>query len=54
MVTFYFLHVNPLTVISVAGHRLSTGGLEEVVAHNKAVAECAVIGVEDTLKVIAS
>jgi len=37
-------------VINVAGHRLSTGQLEEVVAHNKAVAECAVVGVNDTLK----
>ncbi len=34
-------------VINVAGHRLSTGELEEVVASHPAVAECAVIGVED-------
>ena len=34
-------------VINVAGHRLSTGELEEVVASHPAVAECAVIGIED-------
>jgi propionyl-CoA synthetase len=37
-------------VINVAGHRLSTGALEEALASNPAVAECAVIGVEDDLK----
>ena len=37
-------------VINVAGHRLSTGALEEALATNPAVAECAVIGVEDKLK----
>ena len=37
-------------VINVAGHRLSTGALEEALATNPMVAECAVIGVEDTLK----
>lgn len=37
-------------VINVAGHRLSTGAMEEVVARHPAVAECAVIGVADTLK----
>jgi propionyl-CoA synthetase len=37
-------------VINVAGHRLSTGQLEEVVAEHAAVAECAVIGVADSLK----
>ena len=37
-------------VINVAGHRLSTGQLEEVVAGHPAVAECAVIGVADDLK----
>jgi propionyl-CoA synthetase len=37
-------------VINVAGHRLSTGGMEEVVAKHPDVAECAVIGVEDSLK----
>ncbi|MEM6496482.1 MAG: propionyl-CoA synthetase, partial [Pseudomonadota bacterium] len=37
-------------VINVAGHRLSTGQMEEVVAQHKDVAECAVIGVQDQLK----
>jgi acyl-coenzyme A synthetase/AMP-(fatty) acid ligase len=34
-------------VINVAGHRLSTGQMEEVVAEHPAVAECAVVGIED-------
>jgi propionyl-CoA synthetase len=37
-------------IINVAGHRLSTGGMEEVLASHPAVAECAVIGVRDELK----
>lgn len=37
-------------VINVAGHRLSTGGMEEVLAGHPDVAECAVIGVADPLK----
>jgi propionyl-CoA synthetase len=37
-------------VINVAGHRLSTGAMEEVLASHPDVAECAVIGVADTLK----
>ncbi len=37
-------------VINVAGHRLSTGEMEEIVAAHPAVAECAVIGVQDQLK----
>ncbi len=37
-------------VINVAGHRLSTGGMEEVVASHKDVAECAVFGMNDQLK----
>lgn len=37
-------------VINVAGHRLSTGEMEEVVSTHKDVAECAVIGVHDTIK----
>ncbi|AIB12177.1 propionyl-CoA synthetase [Azospirillum argentinense] len=37
-------------IINVAGHRLSTGGMEEVLASHKDVAECAVIGVADDLK----
>jgi propionyl-CoA synthetase len=37
-------------VINVAGHRLSTGAMEQVLASHPAVAECAVIGVPDELK----
>ena len=37
-------------VINVAGHRLSTGEMEEVVASHPAVAECCVIGINDPLK----
>ena len=37
-------------IINVAGHRLSTGEIEEVVAAHPDVAECAVMGVADPLK----
>jgi propionyl-CoA synthetase len=37
-------------VINVAGHRLSTGGMEEVLSSHPDVAECAVIGVNDPMK----
>lgn len=37
-------------IINVAGHRLSTGEMEEIVAQHPDVAECAVIGVADSLK----
>jgi propionyl-CoA synthetase len=37
-------------VINVAGHRLSTGSMEEVIAQHPAVAECAVIGAADSMK----
>ena len=37
-------------IINVAGHRLSTGGMEEVLAAHPDVAECAVIGIADELK----
>jgi propionyl-CoA synthetase len=37
-------------IINVAGHRLSTGAMEEVLASHPDVAECAVIGVADSLK----
>ncbi|WP_404340749.1 propionyl-CoA synthetase [Pseudoalteromonas mariniglutinosa] len=37
-------------VINVAGHRLSTGEMEEIVANHPAVAECAVFGINDPLK----
>jgi propionyl-CoA synthetase len=37
-------------IINVAGHRLSTGGMEEILASHPDVAECAVLGVKDTIK----
>src|SRR5688500_20383091 len=37
-------------IINVAGHRLSTGALEEVLASHPDVAECAVLGVGDEIK----
>ena len=37
-------------IINVAGHRLSTGGMEEVLAAHPDVAECAVLGIKDNLK----
>jgi len=37
-------------IINVAGHRLSTGGMEEVLAGHQDVAECAVVGIADRLK----
>lgn len=37
-------------VLNVAGHRLSSGGIEEVLAHHSAVAEAAVVGVIDKIK----
>ena len=37
-------------IINVAGHRLSTGGMEEVLSAHPDVAECAVIGIADALK----
>ena len=37
-------------VINVAGHRLSTGSMEEIVAKHRDVAECAVLGANDQLK----
>ncbi|WP_297322399.1 AMP-binding protein [uncultured Bartonella sp.] len=37
-------------IINVAGHRLSTGGMEEAIAGHHDVAECAVIGIHDKLK----
>jgi propionyl-CoA synthetase len=47
-----YVHVMARTddIINVAGHRLSTGGMEEVLASHPDVAECAVIGVHDSLK----
>ncbi len=37
-------------IINVAGHRLSTGAIEEVLSEHKSVAECAVVGIADKLK----
>ncbi len=37
-------------VINIAGHRLSTGAMEEVISNHQAIAECAVIGTNDQLK----
>ena len=37
-------------IINVAGHRLSTGAIEEVLSEHHSVAECAVIGIADKLK----
>jgi len=47
-----YIHVMSRTddIINVAGHRLSTGGIEEVLSAHKDVAECAVIGIADRLK----
>jgi propionyl-CoA synthetase len=47
-----YVHVMSRTddIINVAGHRLSTGGMEEVLSGHQDVAECAVIGIADALK----
>eukprot|EP01096_Ripella_sp_DP13-Kostka_P003779 TRINITY_DN1564_c0_g1_i5.p1 TRINITY_DN1564_c0_g1~~TRINITY_DN1564_c0_g1_i5.p1 ORF type:complete len:754 (+),score=271.92 TRINITY_DN1564_c0_g1_i5:166-2262(+) len=47
-----YVHIMTRTgdVINIAGHRLSTGGMEEVLSSHKLVAECAVVGVDDELK----
>jgi propionyl-CoA synthetase len=37
-------------IINVAGHRLSTGGMEEILASHSDVAECAVLGIKDAIK----
>ncbi|HEX7076295.1 MAG TPA: propionyl-CoA synthetase [Hyphomicrobiaceae bacterium] len=47
---YFFVMARTDDVINVAGHRLSTGQMEEVVAQHKDVAECAVIGVYDETK----
>ena len=47
---YIFIMARTDDIINVAGHRLSTGGMEEVLAEHPNVAECAVIGVEDQLK----
>jgi propionyl-CoA synthetase len=47
---YVFIMARTDDIINVAGHRLSTGAMEEVVANHPDVAECAVIGVADSLK----
>jgi propionyl-CoA synthetase len=47
---YIFIMARTDDVINVAGHRLSTGAMEEVLASYRDVAECAVIGVADELK----
>jgi len=47
---YLFVMARTDDIINVAGHRLSTGAMEEVLASHPDVAECAVIGVADTLK----
>ncbi|MGI9400881.1 MAG: AMP-binding protein, partial [Rhizobiaceae bacterium] len=47
---YLFIMARTDDIINVAGHRLSTGGMEEVIAGHKDVAECAVIGIADKLK----
>lgn len=47
---YVFVMARTDDVINVAGHRLSTGGMEEVLAAHPDVAECAVIGVADSIK----
>jgi propionyl-CoA synthetase len=47
---YVFVMTRTDDIINVAGHRLSTGGIEEVLASHPDVAECAVMGVADPLK----
>ena len=47
---YVFVMARTDDIINVAGHRLSTGGMEEVLADHPDVAECAVLGVDDKLK----
>jgi propionyl-CoA synthetase len=47
---YVFVMARTDDIINVAGHRLSTGAMEEVLASHSDVAECAVIGVADELK----
>jgi propionyl-CoA synthetase len=47
---YVFVMARTDDVINVAGHRLSTGAMEEVLADHPDVAECAVIGVADAMK----
>ncbi|MEM9709843.1 MAG: propionyl-CoA synthetase [Pseudomonadota bacterium] len=47
---YVFIMARTDDIINVAGHRLSTGAMEEVLAHHPDVAECAVVGQADELK----
>jgi propionyl-CoA synthetase len=47
---YVFIMTRTDDIINVAGHRLSTGGMEEILTAHADVAECAVIGVDDALK----
>jgi propionyl-CoA synthetase len=47
---YVFVMTRTDDIINVAGHRLSTGAIEEVLAAHPDVAECAVVGVHDALK----
>jgi propionyl-CoA synthetase len=47
---YVFVMARTDDIINVAGHRLSTGGMEEILASHPCVAECAVIGVVDAIK----
>ncbi len=47
---YLFIMARTDDIINVAGHRLSTGGMEEVVAEHPNVAECAVVGIADAMK----
>ncbi len=47
---YLFIMARTDDIINVAGHRLSTGAMEEVVAEHPDVAECAVVGIHDEMK----
>jgi propionyl-CoA synthetase len=47
---YVFVMARTDDIINVAGHRLSTGAIEEVMAARRDVAECAVVGPADQLK----
>jgi propionyl-CoA synthetase len=47
---YVFVMTRTDDIINVAGHRLSTGAMEEILADHPDVAECAVLGVEDKIK----
>lgn len=47
---YLFIMARTDDLINVAGHRISTGRIEEVLANHKKVAECAVVGQDDELK----